>query len=331
MARRPRVLFDGAIYHITFRGNDRQNIFVDTRDRRKLLEQLEESCQIHQVKVLLYCLMSNHVHLLIETPKPNLDRFMGRLLTSYSVYFNRRHQRSGHVMQGRYGAQVVSGDTYLLNCSRYIHLNPVKTTYWENQPSEERIHFMQNFLWSSYRTFIGLTPTPSWLHSSPILALIPNAQSNQIHVAYQEFVENGLRIPDLDFQTRIKSNPLALGSDDFVLSIKNMYNVQAVSRIKSEDAVLRKEMHVITPEVVMSSASQLDGFHHAHINQRRFGNLERCLVAMALQKFSGLTQREVASMLNVSTGAAVSSMITKRRNDPQVTSWMEQLNLYFKG
>lgn len=332
MARRPRVLFAGAIYHITFRGNDKQNIFVDTRDRRRFLDRLEASSSLYQAKILLYCLMSNHVHLLVQTPKPNLDRFMGSLLTGYSVYFNRRHQRSGHLFQGRYKTQVVSGDRYLLNCSRYIHLNPVKTSYWDNQPIEAQSDFLLNYLWSSNRAYIGLSPSPPWLYTAPILALLPTKAGDQSTMAaYHQFLLDGLKHPDDEFRSCLASNPLAIGSDDFVTSIKNMYGTQASHRTKKEDAVLRKERLLLAPEDVIRACHQLDQFQPANLNQHRLGHDERCLVALALVKFSGLTQREVASMLKVTTGAAISAMTTKHRNNQPVVDWMKQLDLYFKG
>ncbi|HRV31801.1 MAG TPA: transposase, partial [Kiritimatiellia bacterium] len=113
MARKPRALVAGGIYHVTSRGNERQAIFRDDHDRVRFLERLAESASTHQVRVYLYCFMPNHVHLVVETPLANLDRFMGSLLTGYTVYFNHRHGRTGHLMQGRYGAQVVEGNEYL--------------------------------------------------------------------------------------------------------------------------------------------------------------------------------------------------------------------------
>ena len=331
MARRPRVLFEGAIYHITFRGNAKQPIFIDPRDRRKLLECLDASSALYQTKILVYCLMSNHVHLIVETPKPNLDRFMGSLLTGYSVYFNRRHQRSGHLFQGRYGAQVVSGDRYLLNCSRYIHLNPVKTTYWENQPLEAKEEFLLNYLWSSNRAYIGRSPSPSWLYTASILAMIPPTSTDSAPQAYRKFLMDGLKTVDEAFRILIKSNPLALGSEDFITSIKNMYGTQASVRTKKEDAVLRKEQFVVAPEVVTEACAKLDRFQSTAVNQPRLGYKERCLTALALCKFSGLTQREVATFLHVTTGAAISTLIAKHRNHQHVVDWMNQLDLYFKG
>jgi REP element-mobilizing transposase RayT len=131
MARRPRIAFEGAIYHIAFRGNGRQNIFLDDGDRGRFLESLAERVERYGVRLFLYCLMDNHGHLLVETPKANISAFMGSLLTSYTTYFNRKHQRVGHVTEGRYKSPLVEGDEYLLRLSRYIHQNPVHVAGWE--------------------------------------------------------------------------------------------------------------------------------------------------------------------------------------------------------
>jgi len=125
MARHLRVEYAGAIYHVTIRGNGRQAIFEDDRDRERFVRRLFESVETYGVRLYLYCLMTNHVHLVIETPDKGLSRFMQSLETGYTVYSNLRHKKSGHVFQGRYGAKLVEGDEYLLKLSRYVHLNPV--------------------------------------------------------------------------------------------------------------------------------------------------------------------------------------------------------------
>jgi putative transposase len=125
MARPLRVEYGGAIYHITVRGNARQKIFRGDLDRRTLLKRLSLSVRSYGVRVFLYCLMDNHFHLVLETPRANLGRFMQSVLTGYTVSYNLRHRRCGHLFQGRYGARLVAGDDYLLKLSRYVHLNPV--------------------------------------------------------------------------------------------------------------------------------------------------------------------------------------------------------------
>jgi len=125
MARKLRVQFEGAIYHVTIRGVERRTLFNDNNDCERFLECLGEAVEESGVRLYLFCLMTNHVHLLVETPQGNLSAFMHKLQTAYTVYYNLRHKRVGHLMQGRFGAKPVEGDTYLLVLSRYIHLNPV--------------------------------------------------------------------------------------------------------------------------------------------------------------------------------------------------------------
>jgi REP element-mobilizing transposase RayT len=112
MARPLRIEYPGAFYHVTCRGNERREIFADDRDRKRFLEILAESKEIYGVEVHGYVVMANHFHLMVMTPEANLQKFMQRFNTSYTVYFNRRHRRSGHLYQGRYKAILVDADNY---------------------------------------------------------------------------------------------------------------------------------------------------------------------------------------------------------------------------
>ena len=99
MARKLRLQFEGALYHVTVRGNGRRKIFLDDADRERLLWRLGESVELYGVRLYLFCLMDNHFHLLVETPRANISRFMQSVLTGYTVYFNRRHNSVGHLLQ----------------------------------------------------------------------------------------------------------------------------------------------------------------------------------------------------------------------------------------
>lgn len=331
MARRPRLLFEGGIYHVTFRGNARQDIFLDTRDRLKMIECIAKSADRYQVVLYLYCFLSNHVHLLVHTPRANLDQMMGSLLTGYCVYFNRKHQRSGHVMQGRYGAQVVSGDAYLLNLSRYIHLNPVNTTYWRDKTKEDQIVFLRQYAWSSYRSYLGVKPPADWLSTGPILAMTPGANQSDPHTSYQEFVETGLFQQNDEFKRRIHTNPLVLGSDEFIRDITKRYQRDAAGRIKHEDAVLRREIPSYDPDEIRHNLLEINGFNANRLSHGRLGTRQRCAMALAWQKYSSLSQREVAVKLGLTTGAAISMLTRKYRLDPQVIQWLSKLDLTLKG
>lgn len=149
---------------------------------------LHESVAGFEVRLYLYCLMTNHIHLVVETPRANLGRFMHRLQAAYTIYFNRRHARSGHLMQGRYGAKLIEKDAYLLRLSRYVHLNPVFTVAMQSRPAAERILALRQYVWSSYGGYIGTVRSPDWLECGPILATV-EANPPKRRRAYRRFVE----------------------------------------------------------------------------------------------------------------------------------------------
>ena len=149
MARPLRIQYSGAVYHVTCRGNARKDIFVEDTDREKMLEILAHSLKIYNVKLCSYVLMNNHFHLLVETPLGNLAAFMRHFNISYTGHYNRRHDRTGHLYQGRYKSILVEKAAYLSVLSRYIHLNPVRIKDMEKATSEEKIRTLERYRWSS--------------------------------------------------------------------------------------------------------------------------------------------------------------------------------------
>src|SRR6266404_4778263 len=139
MARALRVEFEDAIYHLCTRGNARQRIFCDDRDRTRFLNMLEESARRFDVGTLCFVLMDNHFHLIAQTHRANLTRWMHWLMVAYTIFFNRRHRQSGHLFQGRYKSLLVEEGEYLLSLSRYLHLNPVRgVNLGKGNPTQRR-------------------------------------------------------------------------------------------------------------------------------------------------------------------------------------------------
>lgn len=126
MARPLRIEYEGAFYHITARGNERKRIYDSTPDYEKFRSYLKRAQEKYGYLLHCYVLMTNHYHLLIETPRPNLGRVMHYINGSYANYFNIKKRRSGHFFQGRYKGILIDKDSYLLELSRYLHLNPVR-------------------------------------------------------------------------------------------------------------------------------------------------------------------------------------------------------------
>jgi REP element-mobilizing transposase RayT len=163
MARPIRVEFEGAVYHVTARGNERKPIYRDDRDRERFLETLEETVERFGFVIHTYCLMPNH--LLAQTPRANLSDAAGWLQTTYSIRFNRRHRRSGHLYQGRFKAHLVEEDAYARELIKYIHLNPVRPKDKRKPVPPERKRELTSYRWSTHRAYarLGRTIPPKWV------------------------------------------------------------------------------------------------------------------------------------------------------------------------
>ena len=160
MARKLRIQYPGAIYHVMSRGDRREPIVTDIRDRQRFLDTLAETCTKTGWQVHAYCLMRNHFHLVIETPQPNLVVGMQWLLATYTSRFNRRHKEFGHLFSGRYKALVVdgNGDGYLKTVCDYVHLNPARAKLVTTEQT------LAAFRWSSYPSYLAAPPQrPPWL------------------------------------------------------------------------------------------------------------------------------------------------------------------------
>jgi putative transposase len=163
MARRHRKLYEGAFYHAVSRGNRRQTIFVDDRDRRLYLSMLAETCRRCGWVCHCYCLMGNHYHLLLETPFANLDQGMRWLNGVYAVRFNIRHGFEGHLFQGRYWAEKILDDAHLLQVVRYISRNPVEAGLCDRA---------RDWPWSSHRVTIGLAVASPLVTNRTVLGVL---------------------------------------------------------------------------------------------------------------------------------------------------------------
>jgi putative transposase len=159
--RKPRIEVEGGVHHVFARGNDRRDIFVDDADRRLYLATLGGVIRWKGWRCLAYCLMPNHIHLLLETPRANLGAGMQYLHGSYANEFNQRHGRSGHVFQGRYGAVRITTDEQLWHVAAYIALNPVAAGLCERP---------EQWPWSSHGSTVAGRSHPRWLDVARLLS-----------------------------------------------------------------------------------------------------------------------------------------------------------------
>jgi putative transposase len=182
MPRRPRYQAPGAIYHVTSRGSEGREIFLDDLDRRLFLSVLTKVVEDLSWACAAYCLMTNHFHLLIQTPNADLAVGMHQLNSAHANHFNRRHDHVGHLFQSRYGAKVVEREAHLLESCRYLVLNPVRAGLCR-QPGR--------WSWSSYRATAGYVPPPDFLAADWVLGQFGTAP-RQAALRYVEFVADGV-------------------------------------------------------------------------------------------------------------------------------------------
>ena len=203
MARPLRLEFAGAVYHVTSRGDRREDIFVDDEDRQAWLSVLSLVCERFNWVVHAYCQMSNHYHLLLETPDGNLSAGMRQLNGLYTQRVNRRHGLVGHLFQGRYKAILIQKEAHLLELSRYVVLNPVRA---------KMVASPEEWPWSSYCYCFQDQFAPKWLDIDWLLGQF-GTQRSQARKAYQAFVMEGRGVASPLLATR---NQLILGDDAFV-------------------------------------------------------------------------------------------------------------------
>ena len=206
MARPLRIEYEGAVYHVTSRGNASAEIFLDDVDRMRFLEVLASVVERFGWICHAYCLMGNHYHLLVETPKPNLSRGMQHLNGVYTQLFNRQHSRFGHLVQGRFKSIVVEKESYLLELARYIVLNPVRA---------QMVRSARDWRWSSYRATAGQVEPPEFLTTNWLLAQFGRTSTEAVR-AYRTFVKQGR---DVEVWDDVKAGML-MGSDSFVQSLR---------------------------------------------------------------------------------------------------------------
>ncbi len=308
MARQLRIEYDGAIYHVTVRANGRENIFKDDVDRRYLLSRIGEASERCQVRVYLFCLMSNHFHLVLETPMGNLGQFMQNVLTGYGVCFNMRHRRHGHVTQGRYSARLVEGDEYLLKLSRYVHLNPVKINRFLGLTRAEKVKHLRGYTWSSYQGYIGSSGKLKCVDYGPMFELVGGRKKDK-ECSYRRFVESGIETEDEEFLVDLERSPRCIGSEKFREYVDSRYAELLQDRQVAEDVSFRKLGTFVPEDVVLDIVAKRAKVERADLLRRRRDSTHRALASSMLCKYSGLTQRAAAKVLGMKTGVAVSCQL----------------------
>jgi REP element-mobilizing transposase RayT len=287
MARPLRVEKAGGWYHLTARGNERRAIFRDDRDREHFLELLAELVSQFRVHLHAYVLMDNHYHLLAELREPNLSRSMQWLNVSYSVWFNRRHERSGHLFQGRFKSVIVNPAEWGLPLSRYMHLNPVRVSRLgldkpaqrrqragvSEAPDPKQVHarlaLLRRFRWSSYRAYIGISEPAAGLDCGAVLALGGGRGDEQPRL-YREYVESAVREALSKSPWEELKEQAVLGGQEFLQRLRGGLKGDArEQRAAGRLATARPTLSAVIAAVEAVKGARWDEFKDQHGDRGR--------------------------------------------------------------
>lgn len=299
MARPLRVEYPGAFYHVINRGNAGEDIFKSVRDREKFYEYLGIASERFSIKIHTFCLMTNHYHLLIETPQANLGQAIQWINVSYAVYFNRKRFRKGHLFQGRYKAILVEADEYLKHLSRYVHLNPLRARI---------VKELSSYPWSSYRHYIGASEPPAWLETAWLLDLF-ESRGKDAKSAYKQFVESvdahSLKNPDTDIK-----GGFILGSENFELWIKKTF----LSGMSDEREIpqLMKLKPAVSADRILEKVCAEYGCSREDLQAKgRKRNVPRDVSIYFTRNMTKLSSKEIGEIYGGVSGAAI-TMASKK-------------------
>ncbi len=210
MARAWRIEYEGALYHVLSRGNQRQDIFLDNDDRKLFLTTVGDMSERFEIDIFAYVLMDNHYHLLFRTKRANLCRSMQWFGATYTKRFNLRHNRSGHLFQGRFKNMLVQNEAYLMQLSYYIHRNPLRAAM---------VRRLADYRWSSYRAYAYGRGQPDWLNTTPILSHFINVEDKNL--AYREAIQKYAKEEQRVWEDL--RHGIFVGTEKFVKKIKKRY------------------------------------------------------------------------------------------------------------
>lgn len=320
MARPLRVDVVDGIYHVVSRGNDRQAIFTDDKERLHFLVIVAAAQERFGLRIHAYVLMDNHFHLVLCTPKANLSRALQWIKTSYSMWFNRRRGRVGPLFQGRFKSTLVdSSESWLVDLSLYVHLNPVRVRslgldkkskaaeakgWLEPSPEmvKERLAILRGYRWSSYPYYAGYRrKIPEWLDMAPVLLRLGSRGAG---VKYRDLAENRIAYGHgEEFGSRLK-NRLALGGAEFVEQTRRLF--ESVDRDLAGHRELREKC---SWNDVVAGVERICEKSWQELQAR--GDWGRYLVYWGAQRYAGMTLKSISQQCGMTDYGAINMGIRR--------------------
>jgi len=306
MARKPRIHYPGAVYHVILRGNAGQDLFFEDKDRHRFYRLLDDGQQKYGHRIHAFCLMRNHIHLALQVGEISLSRIMQNLGQRYTVWMNRRQGRTGHLFQGRYKAILLDADAYLLELVRYIHLNPVRAGI---------VKLPDGYAWSSHRVYLGQEKIP-WLTTDWILAQF-SEERRLARRRYQEFIMEGVGEGYRQEFHRGTEEGRLLGDDRFVEEVQK--------------ATRQEIVHKVTLEEILKSVCNLYGLdvqEVVEVGKRRDSSEARAMICWLVRQQRHLSLTDLSRRFNRDISAlsvAASRLVEKANKESLLAARMAQL------
>lgn len=314
MARPYRLQEGECFYHITSRGDDRKKIFISESDYQRFLKYLAAAKEKYKFYLHAYCLMPNHYHLFIETTKPNLSRIMQYLNTAYSIYYNVRHKRCGHLFQGRYKSIIVESDAYFAELTRYIHLNPVRAGI-VGAPGQ--------YCWTSYNAYIK-NKDDSCVDINRVKQFVGMNMRE-----YEQFVE-GAGEDYLDPFKNVCAG-FMLGREEFIKDKLKRLQIDVESK---DIAHKRAVKSIIEPSLIIKAVAN---YFKIHLQEVCFGKRRPMIAKKAaiylMRRKTGMTNQQIGDMFAMKHAAvsmAANDFEKKMANDEELKSMVNRIVLNFE-
>lgn len=291
MARPLRIQYPDAVYHVTCRGNEKKDIFRDDADRSRFVQLLNQSVNIYTVKLHSYVLMTNHFHLLVETPLANLSEFMRHFNIAYIGYFNRRHSRVGHLYQGRYKSILVEKNEYLSILSRYIHLNPVRIKSLQNREQRERYKQLISYPWSSLAGYLSKRKRQHFVQYALVLSEY-GGETDKARKAYRKVLIEEMTQGRGVYEEVVGQS--VIGSDEFISWVKERFLVEGKDREAPAHQAIRRyrSKEEVTEVLVKKTGKSIE-----EISAEK-GPLRQIAMDL-LHRYGGLTNPEIGRLFGV--------------------------------
>jgi putative transposase len=303
MARQLRIQYEGAIYHLLSRGDRREEIFRDDVDRKSFLKALGVACQKTGWQVHAYCLMSNHFHLVVETPRANLVEGMKWLLGIYTMRFNRRHKLSGHLFAGRYKSLLIDGARpgYLRTVCDYVHLNPERAKLLGTR---ERL---QKYRWSSYPSYLrSRQKRECWLRCGRLFAehgLVKESRRSRLEFA-RRMEQRRVEPNDPSIQ-RIRRG-WSFGAEDFMARLLDRMPGRVSEHHHARE---RSETDEQKAEAIVSAGLKKLGWGKRELAARRKSDPQKVALARVLRAQTPMSLKWIAGRLEMGSWTHVSNLL----------------------